>query len=33
MLLTAGVSLWNMGAAYAAGLVLGWAFQRGWLKA
>jgi MFS superfamily sulfate permease-like transporter len=33
MLLTAGVSLWNMGAAYAVGLVLGWAFQRGWLKA
>ena len=33
MLLTAGVSLWNMGAAYAAGLLLGWAFQRGWLKA
>jgi MFS superfamily sulfate permease-like transporter len=31
--LTAGVSLWNMGAAYAAGLLLGWAFQRGWLKA
>jgi MFS superfamily sulfate permease-like transporter len=33
MFLTAGVSLWNMGAAYLAGLVLGWAFQRGWLKA
>jgi MFS superfamily sulfate permease-like transporter len=33
MLLTAGVSLWNMGAAYAAGLLLGWAFRRGWLKA
>jgi MFS superfamily sulfate permease-like transporter len=33
MALTAGVSLWNMGAAYAAGLLLGWAFQRGWLKA
>jgi MFS superfamily sulfate permease-like transporter len=32
MLLTAGVSLWNMGAAYAVGLLLGWAFQRGWLK-
>jgi hypothetical protein len=31
--LTAGVTLWNMGAAYAAGLLLGWAFQRGWLKA
>jgi MFS superfamily sulfate permease-like transporter len=33
MLLTAGVSLWNMGAAYAVGLLLGWAFRRGWLKA
>jgi MFS superfamily sulfate permease-like transporter len=33
LLLTAGVSLWNMGAAYAAGLVLGWAFRRGWLRA
>jgi hypothetical protein len=31
--LTAGVALWNMGAAYAAGLLLGWAFQRGWLRA
>jgi MFS superfamily sulfate permease-like transporter len=31
--LTAGVSLWNMGAAYGVGLLLGWAFQRGWLKA
>jgi hypothetical protein len=33
LLLTAGVSLWNMGAAYAAGLLLGWAFQRRWIKA
>jgi MFS superfamily sulfate permease-like transporter len=33
LLLTAGISLWNMGAAYAEGLLLGWAFQRGWLKA
>lgn len=31
--LTAGVSLWNMGAGYGVGLLLGWAFQRGWLKA
>ena len=33
MLLTAGVSLWNMGPGYAAGLVLWHAYQRGWLKA
>ncbi len=33
VLLTAGVSLWNMGAGYAAGLLLWHAFQRGWLKA
>jgi MFS superfamily sulfate permease-like transporter len=33
MCLTAGVALWNMGAAYAAGLLLGWAFRRGWLRA
>jgi hypothetical protein len=33
MFLTAGVALWNMGAAYAAGLLLGWAFRRGWFTA
>ncbi len=33
MVLTAGVSLWNMGAGYAAGLLLWHAFRRGWLKA
>ena len=33
MLLTAGVSLWNMGMGYVAGLVLWHAYQRGWLKA
>ena len=30
---TAGVSLWNMGVGYVAGLVLWHAYQRGWLKA
>jgi MFS superfamily sulfate permease-like transporter len=33
MLLTTGVSLWNMGAGYVSGLVLWYAFQRRWLKA
>ena len=33
MLLTAGVSMWNMGAGYLAGLVLWHAFRRGWLRA
>ena len=33
MLLTAGVSIWNMGVGYLAGLVLWHAFERGWLKA
>ena len=33
MLLTAGVSMWNMGVGYVAGLVLWQAYQRGWLKA
>ena len=33
MLLTAGVSMWNMGAGYLAGLVLWHAYQRGWVKA
>jgi MFS superfamily sulfate permease-like transporter len=32
MLLTAGVSMWNMGVGYIAGLVLWYAFERGWLK-
>ena len=33
MLLTAGVSMWNMGAGYLGGLLLWYGFQRGWLKA
>jgi predicted benzoate:H+ symporter BenE len=33
MLLTAGVSMWNMGAGYLAGLGLWYALQRGWVKA
>jgi hypothetical protein len=33
MLLTAGLSLWNMGAGYLSGLLLWHAYQRGWLKA
>jgi Molybdate transporter of MFS superfamily len=33
VLLTAGVSMWNMGVGYVAGLVLWQAYQRGWLKA
>jgi MFS superfamily sulfate permease-like transporter len=33
MLLTAGLSMWNMGAGYLAGLALWFAFQRGWLRA
>jgi hypothetical protein len=33
MLFTAGVSMWNMGVGYLAGLVLWHAYQRGWLKA
>lgn len=33
MLLTAGVSMWNMGAGYLAGLVLWHAYQRGWVRA
>ena len=33
MLLTTGVSMWNMGVGYLTGLVLWYAFQRGWLKA
>ena len=33
LLVTAGVSKWNMGAGYLAGLLLWHRFQRGWLKA
>jgi hypothetical protein len=33
MLLTAGVSMWNMGAGYLAGLVLWHASRRGWIRA
>jgi MFS superfamily sulfate permease-like transporter len=33
LLVTAGVSMWNMGAGYLAGLLLWHSFQRGWLKA
>jgi MFS superfamily sulfate permease-like transporter len=32
MLLTAGMSMWNMGAGYLGGLLLWHAFDRGWLK-
>ena len=32
LLLTAGVALWNMGVAYAGGLLLWYAFRRGWLR-
>jgi hypothetical protein len=33
MLFTAGVSIWNTGAAYLGGLALWYGFNRGWLKA
>jgi hypothetical protein len=33
MLLTTGVSMWNMGVGYLTGLVLWYAFQRKWLRA
>jgi MFS superfamily sulfate permease-like transporter len=33
MLLTTGVSMWNMGAGYLTGLILWYAFQRKWLRA
>jgi hypothetical protein len=33
MLLTTGVSMWNMGVGYLTGLALWYAFQRGWLRA
>ncbi len=33
MFLTAGVSTWNMGVGYLVGLLLGYTFQWGWLKA
>jgi hypothetical protein len=33
MLFTAGVAIWNMGAAYLGGLALWYGFTRGWLKA
>lgn len=33
MLLTTGVSMWNMGVGYVSGLLLWYAFQRRWLKA
>jgi MFS superfamily sulfate permease-like transporter len=33
MLLTTGVSLWNMGAGYVSGLLLWYAFQRKWIRA
>lgn len=32
MAFTAGVALWNMGAAYIGGLVLWYGLQRGWLR-
>jgi MFS superfamily sulfate permease-like transporter len=33
MILTAGLSLWNMGVGYVSGLILWYAFQRRWLRA
>jgi MFS superfamily sulfate permease-like transporter len=33
MLLTTGVSMWNMGVGYLTGLILWYAFQRKWLRA
>ncbi len=33
LVLTAGVAMWNMGVGYAAGLLLWYAFRRGWLRA
>jgi MFS superfamily sulfate permease-like transporter len=33
LILTAGVSMWNMGVGYAGGLLLWYAFRRGWLRA
>ena len=33
MLLTTGVSMWNMGVGYVSGLLLWYAFQRKWLRA
>jgi len=32
MAFTAGVALWNMGAAYVGGLALWYGLQRGWLR-
>ena len=32
LVLTAGVALWNMGVAYASGLLLWYALRRGWLR-
>jgi hypothetical protein len=32
MLVVAGVAMWNMGAAFLAGIILHQALQRGWLK-
>jgi len=33
LILTAGLSIWNMGLGYAAGLLLWYAMQRGWVRA
>jgi MFS superfamily sulfate permease-like transporter len=33
LILTAGLSMWNMGLGYAGGLALWYAFQKGWLRA
>jgi len=33
LLVTAGVSMWNMGGGYLAGLLLSHCFQREWLRA
>jgi len=32
MVLTAGVATWNMGAGYLAGLALGYAIDRNWVR-
>ena len=32
MAFTAGVALWNMGAAYVGGLALWYGLRRGWLR-
>ena len=33
MVVVAGLAMWNMGAAFVAGVSLTWALSRGWVKA